>query len=380
VQLTTRLDFGDLWPCGVFPPTDDCTVLNLAPRPLVVVQCDDCRLVQLAHDAPLTESFGETFGYRSGTNSTMVKWLGELGHRLTATLEPGDLVIDIGSNDGTFLHQLPTTLTRVGVDPVSWKFIDQYPQDCSVHAEFWGEDIANLYLGRAKAITCFACLYDLPDPNNFMANVVRALAPDGVFVCEVAYGLTSESWDVACHEHLEYFHIEPLQRLLTRHGLTIFAHEMTKTQGGSLLFWAKRKSEQEAPFDWSKNTDWGYHFSYLRRSIARQCQETWQFLDHAPVVRVHGLCASTKGNTLLQVFGLTKEQIPLISDANPDKVGRFTPGTFIPIVSEEESRALLPDYYYVLSHQFADELGARESWRHQQGTSLIVPIPSLNLR
>lgn len=409
-SLIPRIDFGALAPCGVFASMQEGVtgvsilsgketkltygdVLPILPkRPLAVVQCPSCDLIQLAHDAPVDESFNPaTFGYRSGTNVGMVRHLEGLADRLHALLSPGDLVIDIGSNDGTFLNFLHPDLIRVGVDPVAGRFLAEYDGMTS-HQAFWGGAVASEYKGRANAICAFACLYDLPDPNAFMAAVASALAPEGFFLCEVAYGLTTESWDIVSHEHLEYYHLKPLRLLLARHGLVINEIEYTSTQGGSILFTARKGTREagahrpgfNAPENDEAHVDWAHHFSRLRRRIASQCQDVWRFLDHAPAVRLHGLCASTKGNTLLQVFGLTRDQIPLISDANPDKWGRLTPGTSIPIISEAESRALEPDYYFVLSHQFADGLKAREllaaDLEHRNLPDFIVPLPNLVIR
>lgn len=376
--LIPRIDFGEIAPCGVF----QCDPVSR--RPLQVVQCPSCDLVQLAHDTPVEESFNPaTFGYRSGTNAGMVAHLEGLADRLHALLSPGDLVIDIGSNDGTFLRALNAELTRIGVDPVAGSFLDAY-DGMTVHQAFWGGAVADQYRGKAACITAFACLYDLPDPNVFMAAVAQALAPDGVFLCEVAYGLTTESWDIISHEHLEYYHLKSLRTLLSRHGLVINEIEYTKTQGGSILFWARKGTRGAADENDEAHVDWAHYFSYLRRRIASQCQDVWRFLDHAPAVRIHGLCASTKGNTLLQVFGLTRSQIPLISDANPAKHGLLTPGTSIPIVSEEESRAMEPDYYFVLSRQFADGLMARERLAADLGKrnppDFVIPLPNLVIR
>ena len=377
--LIPRIDFGEIAPCGVFGSDP------VSPRPLQVVQCPSCDLIQLAHDAPVEESFNPaTFGYRSATNAGMVAHLTDLADRLHSVLSPGDLVIDIGSNDGTFLRALHEDLFRVGVDPVAGRFLDQY-DGMTVHQSFWGGEVAAQYEGIASCIVALACLYDLPDPNAFIAGVANALAPEGFFLCEVAYGLTTESWEIISHEHLEYYHLKLLRALLARHGLVIYQLEYTPTQGGSVLFWARRGTRDNTVAENDeRNVDWPYHFSRLRRRIAEQSQAVWRFLDHAPAVRLHGLCASTKGNTLLQVFGLTRSQIPLISDANPDKWGLLTPGTSIPIVSEAQSRALEPDYYFCLSHQFAEGLAQRE--RHaaeDEGRSipeLIVPLPNLLIR
>lgn len=384
-RLTEVLDLGMLSPSGVFPRS---VSENPTPQPIRVVRCDACGLCQLAHHFQPEETFNAGFGYRSATNDKMRAWMGELAERVTAAadLKSGDLVVDIGSNDGTFLSKFLLDVGKVGVDPVAGGLKEFYPHDAAIYADFWNDEIAGACVG-AKAITAFACLYDLPDPNAFMANVAKALAPDGVFMCEVAYlpGLMDKvAFDIISSEHLEYYDLTALQTLMKRHGMTIIEAWGTDTQGSSVLFMAKKTGEPT-----QRTTEWMYYersteayidrWRSFRLNISDACRQTHQALDHAPATRVHGLCASTKGATLLQVFGLGREHLSCVSDAAPHKVGRLMPGSLIPIVSEEASRVRDPDVYYVLSHQFADGLIERERAAGFKG-QFIVPLPSLYYR
>lgn len=384
-ELTVVLDLGTLAPCSVFPRT---VAEDPAPRPLCVVQCGDCGLVQLLHDAPLEESFNPGYGYRSSIQIAMRRHLADLATRLgeMARLTSGDLVIDIGANDGYFLNRLSASLRRVAVDPLADKFADQYA-DTGVYAydEFWSDEMATRLLvehGEAKAITAIACLYDLPDPNAFMAAVKKALAPDGVFMCEVGFlpiMLATGAFDSICHEHIEYYHGASLDVLMQRHGFVIDYEEANTVNGGSVLFTARPVDYPTLPAKgWTPSES---TWDSFRASIVTARRDTISFFAQAHLDGkvVHGLGASTKGNTLLQHFKLGRHNLPCISDANPDKWGRFTPGTLIPIVSEAESRAQRPDYYFVLPWHFRDTIIEREREFLERGGKLVFPLPKFEI-
>ena len=379
-HLTTLLDFGRIAPCGVFPATRDD---DPDSEPLEVVRCDDCGLVQLAHDLDPRVTFTpEGFGYRSGTNPSMKAHLRSLAERLTAMahLHNDSMVVDIGSNDGTFLSYLPSGVAKVGVDPVALRYDRNYPPETVIYPQFWDEEVSR-QCRRAKLITCFATLYDLPDPNAFMMNVANALGPAGVFACEVAfYPLIKMGggWDVISHEHLEYYDASVLQRLMGNAGLKIDYMEVNPINGGSVFFTARRNPGQRIVVPpWENGGN-------LRTIVDRTLDKCGLFFEEAKDQgwNVHGYAASTRGNTLLQVLqkeGELEDEIVAVADANPDKWGRYTPGTLIPIISEEESRAADPDYYFVLSSHFIDSFIERERDFLERGGQFVLPFPTFRI-
>lgn len=377
------LDLGMLAPCGVFPKTPED---DPPKRPLEVIQCADCGLVQLRHNAPPEETFNDGFGYRSGTNAQMVRHLKELADFAVekAALQDGDTVIDIGANDGTFLGFLPRSVGKVGVDPTINKYRDAWPEDAVIVSDFWSADVAE-WVGKAKAITCFACLYDLPDPNAFVAAVADALTDDGVFIGEVAYWPAVEQaggFDIISHEHLMYFDQPTLCRLFERSGMAITEFKETPTNGGSVLFVARREPEPSIaalrraypPRNAPPSPSHAF-YGPLTDAMFSACAF---FADNGSAT-IHGLGASTRFNTALQFFGITANVIAAISDANPDKHGRYTPGTLIPIISEEESRAQNPDYYVVGPWHFRDEIIKREAAFLERGGKLVFLLPEFEI-
>lgn len=382
-KFTDVLDLGVLAPCGVFPKN----VSADPPRaPLEVVRCDHCGLVQLAHDLNPNVTFTpEGFGYRSGTNPSMVMHLKHLADGVALELKPGDTVVDIGSNDGTFLKLLPDNLRKVGVDPVALHHASNYPTGCKIIADFWSKEAAEECAG-AKVITCFAALYDLPDPVVFMVDVMDALADDGVFVCEVAFlpfFLKSGAWDVISHEHLMYFDSSTIGRLMESVGMRVGAVEGNDINGGSLWFTARKNIDGETvvPQPWSNLRT----LDKLRADVTQTVTDCAAFFHHADErgAVVHGYAASTRGNTLLQVLadhGVRVDvMIDAICDANPDKIGKRTPGTLIPIISEADSRDLNPDYYFVLASHFIDSFVQRERGFLERGGRFVVPFPRFRI-
>lgn len=383
--FTLSLDLGQMASCGVFPAT---AADNPPLEPIEVVRCMRCGLHQLGHVFDPADTFKPGFGYRSAGNPEMVEHLSVLAEQVTslAGLKGGDTVIDIGSNDGTFLSFLPRGVDKIGVDPVSP--INWTSPEMALHAMFWDEEFwsayGEVYEADAAAVTCFACLYDVPDPLGFLRLVEKALRPGGHFVCEVAYlpaMIDTTGFDIVSHEHLTFFTIRDLMRLCDSAGLAFEGFRGTPTQGGSVLFWA-RKGEAHTrilPPDGDSVTAGDWERFGARVDLARS--NTLAFLERAKDTgrKVHGLCASTKGAALLQVFGIGPDLLPCVAEKEPSKWGRFMPGSLIPIVSEKQSREERPDYLLVLSHQFRKSLIEREDAFLQRGGALVFPIPRLEL-
>src|SRR5258708_5532240 len=211
-ELTTVLNLGSQALTGVFPKTKSQPV---ASGPLELVKCsgeDKCGLVQLRHSYDLDELYGMNYGYRSGLNASMVRHLHAKVQRILTAgiLAPGDLVLDIGSNDSTTLRAYPErTYQLVGVDPTGKKFSHFYPSHVDLIPDFFSADIVRRKLSerRAKIITSFSMFYDLEDPIAFMREIASCLDDDGIWVFEQSYlpaMLRTNSFDTVCHEHLEF--------------------------------------------------------------------------------------------------------------------------------------------------------------------------------
>jgi len=239
-NLVSVLDLGEQFLTGTFPEIKD---LSLTKGPLRLVKChgesDCCGLLQLEHSYDADEMYGENYGYRSGLNSSMVSHLNAKVNRILdiVNLKSDDLVIDIGSNDGTTLGFYPDDLTLVGVDPTAGKFKKHYKSHVNFHADFFSSNlIESKYSKKAKVVTSFSMLYDLENPVSFVKQISKILDYDGIWVFEQSYlplMLEKNSYDTVCHEHIEYYGLYQIQWILRKVGLKILDVELNDINGGS---------------------------------------------------------------------------------------------------------------------------------------------------
>jgi NDP-4-keto-2,6-dideoxyhexose 3-C-methyltransferase len=396
-SLTPVIDLGVQMLTGVFPKRRDEAI---TAGPLHLVKChsaDDraCGLLQLLHSYDLKEMYGDNYGYRSGLNPSMVRHLhSRIDKVLTlARLAPGDLVIDIGSNDGTSLKAYPRHKYRLlGIDPTAAKFREFYPPGIDVLPDFFSAELVEQKCSgrRAKIITSFSMFYDLEDPLDFMREVYSVLDDDGVWVFEQSYMptmLSTNSFDTICHEHLEYYGLKQIRWMADQVGFKIIEIETNAVNGGSFaVTMAKRHSHYRASqavdglleqeHDLGLDTLAPY-FAFAERAAAARAQFT-EFLSRAQASgkSVLALGASTKGNVILQYCGVTSAQLPAIGEVNCDKLGSITPGTFIPIVAEDEVLRQRPDFLVILPWHFRDFFLSNPKFK---GQTLVFPLPTLDV-
>jgi NDP-4-keto-2,6-dideoxyhexose 3-C-methyltransferase len=229
-------------------------------------------------------------------------------------------------------------------------------------------------------ITAIGMFYDMEDPNAFIADAAAVLADDGVFVAQLMClrpMLEKNDLGNICHEHLEYYSLESLQRLFEKNGLEIFALEENDVNGGSYRLFARKYRTGSIPLA-DRFTKQHYLDFYAR--IERSNDECVQFIkgEVANGKKVYVYGASTKGNTILQYYGLSHEWIAGAAERSPEKWGRYTVGTLIPIVTEEEARKAA-DYFLILPWAFLNEFLHRErDWR-AAGGKFIVPLPEFRV-
>jgi hypothetical protein len=381
---------------GVFPRARGAPVTE---GPLELVWCPESGLLQLRHSYDAEEMYGLNYGYRSGLNASMVRHLTAKVRYLQRLrpLEAGDLVVDIGSNDATTLKAYDQPgLKRLGIDPTGVKFKDFYAGGIDLVPEFFSARAFRARCGDAKAriITAIAMFYDLESPRDFIREVAEVLSPDGIWHFEQSYMpsmLRMNSYDTICHEHLEYYALGPVKRLLEEAGLRLVDVQMNAVNGGSFAVTAAPAGSplpsNHTVIEWLLGQE--ERMGLLSTRPFRQFEE--RVFEHranlqrlvkallADGKRVLGYGASTKGNVLLQFCGFTEKDIPAIAEVNPDKLGCFTPGTGIPIVSESEAKAMRPDYFLVLPWHFKDGILAREAEYLAGGGKMIFPLPEIEI-
>lgn len=394
-ELVPVLNLGVQDLTGIFPKTKDQQVTK---GPIELVWAPKSGLVQLAHSFDADEMYGDNYGYRSGLNQSMVVHL----ERKISTLEvyvdlkPGDVVLDIGSNDATSLKAYKTpSLRRIGIDPTGNKFREYYTDDITLVPDFFtAANYRSVESKGAKIITSIAMFYDLEDPIQFARDIEAVLADDGVWHFEQSYMpamLRLNSYDTMCHEHLEYYSLAVVSNILKAAGLKVVDVSMNAINGGSFAVTAAKENSDvktnSAVIGWlleqedrmGLSTDRPYR-EFAERTY-RHRDDLKRLLDalNADGKLVLGYGASTKGNVVLQFCGLTEKDIPAIAEVNPDKFGSFTPGSLIPIISETEARAMNPDYFLVLPWHFKENILQREHEYRARGGKFIFPFPEIEI-
>lgn len=399
-HLVRILHLGDQALTGVFPRTPDERVVS---GPVELVRCDTahqgCGLVQLRQSYDPGMMYGDNYGYRSGLNQSMVR---HLQHRASTALaiaqpEPGDLILDIGSNDSTTLRSYPADRYQlVGMDPTGVKFARYYPPHVALIPDFFNpQAFRSKFPGRkARIVTSFAMFYDLEDPQAFMRGVAEVLHPEGIWVFEQSYlpsMLSQLAYDTICHEHLEYYALKQIEYMARRNGLRIVDVELNDTNGGSFCVTvahqgskhaaneraieALRRSEEELELDSAPIYD------SFRQRVEQHRDEfrRWVREETTAGKSIFGYGASTKGNVLLQYCDFTADDIRAIAEVNEEKFGRCTPRTHIPIQSEGDVRTQHPDYLLVLPWHFRTGIVKREQAYLAAGGKLVFPLPHLEV-
>jgi NDP-4-keto-2,6-dideoxyhexose 3-C-methyltransferase len=366
-------------------------------EPLELVRCTNCGLVQLKHTFS-REKLYRHYWYRSGISKTMRVALADLTARTCEIVEPApnDIVVDIGCNDGTLLRSYDSRrrLFLVGFEPARNLVPEAENGTNLIFNDFFEAEIFRKRFSdrTAKIITTVAMFYDLDDPNSFVVDIAKILSQDGVWVVQQNYLATmleQNGFDNIGHEHLEYYSLGTMQTLLGRHGLEVFEVEVNDVNGGSFRTFISFKGRYPIGKtvgemqDYEKRLGLDQHSTYEK--LAAQIQGIRsdvrdfivQEVKAGKTVYVYG--ASNRGNTILQYFALDNDLISKATDANPEKWGRKTVGTLIPIVSKEEARKDHPDYFVILPHHFLSEIVNEERHYLQSGGKFIVPLPRFSI-
>lgn len=390
------LDLGEQMLTGVFPHSRDVRVTT---GPLRLVKClgdEACGLLQLAHSYDFGEMYGDNYGYRSGLNASMVHHLHAKVSRVLAMvpLREGDLVVDVGANDGTTLGAYPGSIgvDLLGIDPAGAKFRQYYKPHVELCVDFFTADTLRKVRPEkaVRVLTSFSMFYDLEAPIAFMQDVHDVLADDGVWVFEQSYMpamLDALSYDTVCHEHLEYYALKQVKWMVDRVGFTIIDVEFNDVNGGSFSVTAAKSASGmlESPDvarilaeENARGLDTLAPFEEFAVRTAHSRDALRAFLAQAKAEgkTVAALGASTKGNVLLQYCGVRGEDVAEVGEVNPDKFGMLTPGTFLPIRDETEVLTHGHDYYVVLPWHFRRHFLANPAY---SGRALVFPLPTLQL-
>jgi SAM-dependent methyltransferase len=370
----------------------DCSLVRCNPEQ----DENACGLLQMQHSVP-PEILYAAYWYRSGTNNTMRNHLKNIVESVTQLINKTNAsVLDIGCNDGTLLNFYPTSYEKFGCDPSD---VSQEVKTAKVVQDiFPSEQLFNLLKGKQlDVITSIAMFYDLESPVDFVNGIKKYLAPNGVWIFEMSYMprmLELDSYDTICHEHLEFYSLAVLEKICSIVGMKIFKIEFNDINGGSIRCYSTHKEFggydnvenqkllneiRHKEFDLELDTDKPYIAFQQRIETLKNDTYTLIAKLKKEGKKIHIYGASTKGNTILQWCNIDSTLVDYAAERNPDKYGATTLGTNIPIISEEESRAMNPDYYLVLPWHFKDEFVVREKEALEKGTGFIFPVPKVEV-
>lgn len=392
-SLTEVFNLGKIYPSNFV----NGGKLEVPPQPLVLVQCNNCGLVQLKHTVDLDLMYRQ-YWYKSSLNPSMVKHLEQLHKEVLSmvNLEDGDCVLDIGCNDGTLLSFYGDKIFTVGVDPAT-NLKSEAVKNMNVYVNdyFDMDNLIPFRYGRTniyKIITSIAMFYDLPEPLRFIKDIKSCLHPDGVWVVQfqdLISMLKTNAFDNICHEHLEYYTIGNIRYMLQMFNLEIFDIEYNSINGGSLRLYITHKGNRQLTNNVDKFmfreeqylnlTRTPIHDFYNRVQRHRNDLMSLLLRIKASNEKIYVLGASTKGNTLLQYYGIDDRIIDKALEVNPDKFGLKTVGSNIPICDERECLAENPDYLLVLPWHFMDFFNNKFKGYLNNGGRIIYPLPEVTV-
>lgn len=362
-------------------------------------------IVQLTNTADF-DSMYTNYWYKSGINESMVKELKGIVDSVLSVkkLQDEDVWIDIGCNDGTLLKFVPENIFRVGVDPVKSNCDEANAKGISTINDYFSfEAVGND--PKASVITSIAMFYDLEDPKKFCNDIYEVLEDNGLWVIQLSYlplMIEQLAFDNICHEHLEYYSLDTIMYLLGISGFKVVDVQLNDTNGGSIRVYAQKTiadvdSFASAPYRdvariritslMNYEHSHGYDapnallYESFFHKIEKLKTETVDFIKNAKAEgkTVWGYGASTKGNTLLQYFGLDNSLIDGIAERSESKFGLRTVGTNIPITDEATMRKANPDYLLVLPWHFINGFVERERQYLLDGGKFIVPCPKFQV-
>ena len=395
-QLCGSRDLDPVFFVGYLPPVNTMPAIGTRPEeqpayPAQVLQCKRCALVQLGLVVDPQILFPPSYPYTSGTTKILRENFAEMYQEVSKLypLKPDDLAVDIGSNDGTLLSNFKNGGHRVlGIEPTNaGKLAIERGIDTII--SFLNPDAvakAVKQAGQAKIVTATNVFAHIEDLNSVMKCILGLLAPDGIFISESHYWvslLETVQYDTIYHEHLRYYSLTALKYLLEAHGLEIIRAKRIPTHGGSIRVYAARKGqkpvhESAAAILAEESKALGPEkIAAFRKAVVNSKLGLHALLHEvkAKGARVFGIGAPSRASTLINYVGLDDGILDAVLEIKGSyKIGKYIPGTVIPVIAEEALFEQQPEYALLLSWHIADELIPKLAARGYKG-SFIVPLP-----
>jgi len=385
-KLLKIYSFGNLFVSNFVSKKD---IFNGVKAPLDLVYCKKCKLLQLRHSAPQEIMYKQFYWYRSGITNTMKNALKDifLTVKKMSILDKNDTILDIGANDGTLLGYFKKEkYITIGCEPAK-NLTKILKKNCKyILNGFWNsKDLKKILktkkIKKPKLITAIGMFYDLENPSKFIADAAEVLDDEGVFIAQLMClksMLKKNDLGNICHEHLEFYSYDSLKYLFEKNGLKIFKIEENEINGGSYRIYCKKNTSQSVTYREKTNL---FEIKKFIRRVELNKKKCLTFLTKAVKkgLKVFIYGASTKGNTLLQYYGINHKLIKFAAERSPVKWGKYTVGSGVKIISENKARKLNPDYFFVMPYAFIKEFIKREKKWLNKGGKFILPYPNFKV-
>lgn len=393
-DLTRILSLGEHPPVDNF--TDAAHVKDEKRYPLDVYFCGTCNLVQLLDVVAEDELFHGEYAYFSSASVPLVNHFRSYADDLKKEqLTEGDLVVDIGSNDGILLQNFVEKYRVLGIEPSVNVAEVARGKGIQTLDGFFTAEMAKKIVethGKAKVISANNVFAHIDDIDEIIRAVKELLTDDGVFVTESHYLLDlveHMEFDTVYHEHLCYYSVKPLMHLFERFGMEVFDVRRVDVHGGSIRVYARKASgtppkssvqellaieEKSGLHNLETFSDFQKEVDAIREKLVSLVRG---FRAEGKVVTAYG--APAKGNTLLNFCGFTADDLKYVTDTTPYKIGLLTPGSHIPVVSPDILKTETPDYILLLAWNYRDFILEKEKELRARGAKFIIPIPTVEI-
>lgn len=398
-RVCGKTDWQNVLSLGAMPLAngylDSADCQDREPRyPLDVISCRCCRLLSLTYvvDPAILYRHYLYVTSDSDTITQHMRYVADLC-RQQLSLQPGELVVEIGSNTGAQLMLFKDVGMRtLGIDPARNLAAVANEHGIETLSEFFTGDMARQVAeryGPARLILARHVFAHIDDVSMAATAISTLLSEDGMFVIEIPYVvdlLERVAFDTIYHEHISYFSLRTLITLFERHNLQVHDIRRLSVHGGSILVFVglmngRRRVQPSVAklLDLEEGIGLDDDVTYLRfaRNVERIRHDLRSLIRGlvAEGKTVAGYGAPAKGNTIMNFCGFGPGEVAFCSDTTSLKQGKVLPGTHIPVVSPEQAKAAKPDYYLLLAWNYADEIVAKESAFLAGGGQFIIPIP-----
>lgn len=368
--------------------------------PLKVLVCPSCFLVQTADFKKPAAIFNDTYVYFSSYSKSWLEHSRRYVEAMTDRfkLTPSSHVVELASNDGYLLQYfLKKNIRVLGIEPTANTAQVAIDKGITTVIDFFGVRLANELAKKGQGADLLLgnnVLAHVPDIGDFVGGMKILLQPTGIITMEFPHLMRlveNNQFDTIYHEHYSYLSLSSVRIVFEAHGLEIFDVEELTTHGGSLRIFAKHREDDTKAISanvaslLNRETRLGmstltYYHGFQQRTFDTKLA-LLSFLiaqkKAGKIVAAYG--AAAKGNTLLNYCGIKSDLITCVADANPNKQGKFLPGSHIPVVAETSFNSLRPDFIIIFPWNLTDEITQQLEYVSDWGCRFVIPIPSLRV-